>query len=264
MVNIFSYGSNSLSQLNARVLNPSLIAVPAVARDWSRVFCMESFGWKGGVASLAPCVGCSTYGSLSQLNEVELRLLDSYESSYNKIEITVLALFDESWVEVPAFTYLSKDYTWFSPPSEQYLTAISLMLREQYSNINPEHSQSIDVCSYSKAKNSIEKIFTWTYPGVKQLSLEALCVEVNALREVKWIMPRSILEFVNNLNSHNVYDIVQLKQWILRKKEVPRHNELNLIDTGVSNVEVFLDLDSINILTKLLLIESLLIEEVKV
>jgi hypothetical protein len=51
MQSVFSYGSNSLAQLRARIHNPSLQALPAKAENWQRIFCKRAPVWKGTVVA---------------------------------------------------------------------------------------------------------------------------------------------------------------------------------------------------------------------
>ena len=58
--------------------------------DYARVFCLSSRGWGGGgVASLAPCHGVTTQGSVARLTEAELARLDGFEGGYRKERVTV-------------------------------------------------------------------------------------------------------------------------------------------------------------------------------
>ena len=69
---IFSYGSNSITQLRARVENDSLTATPAKVNGFSRVFCLCSPNWgSGAVASICPCPGSTVYGACVRLSNVE-------------------------------------------------------------------------------------------------------------------------------------------------------------------------------------------------
>lgn len=82
---LFSYGSNSTPQLRARVRNAALRSYPAKVENFARIFCRSSPGWGGGgVASLHPAPGYTTYGAVVYLTEAELRLLDRYEGGYSR------------------------------------------------------------------------------------------------------------------------------------------------------------------------------------
>ena len=84
------------------------------------------------------------------------------------------------------------------PPSEEYLTAIHVMLREQWNMEN----KTISICSYNPRDNTVSKINEYKHPSsVLQLSLEALCVEINTLKASPWKMPLAIKENVAILSS---------------------------------------------------------------
>jgi hypothetical protein len=215
---VFSYGSNSVAQLRGRVRNATLTASPAIARDYDRIFCMSSSRWGGtGAASLAPAPGKSTWGAVAALTAEELELLDSFEfPAYERVKITVTVTSQESRVdaEITAFAYLAKDCMWKVPPSEQYLTAIHVMLREQW----PEQEIVIavkgvfDVGGISR----IIHVSDWRHPGATRLGLPALCVEVNSrlAAENSWVMPRTIVDIEEKLSCVGIASTPQLAVWL--------------------------------------------------
>ena len=201
---IFSYGSNSITQLRARVENDSLTATPAKVNGFSRVFCLWSPNWgSGGVASICPCPGSTVYGACVRLSGLEKKRLDQYEGSYRLEEVEVALKDDTSTTK--AYAYIAgrnvdTGYTlpMEAPPSEEYLTAIHVMLREQWNMEN----KTISICSYNPKDNTVSKIDEYEHPSsVLQLSLEALCVEINTLKATPWKMPLAIKENVAILSS---------------------------------------------------------------
>ena len=83
MATLFSYGSNSLPQLRARVLNPSLTEHPAKCHGFRRVFCSSIPRWGGAVASMARTddPADEVYGSCVELSVQELARLDGFEGA---------------------------------------------------------------------------------------------------------------------------------------------------------------------------------------
>ena len=124
---VFSYGSNGTAQLRARVQNPALVSRPACVHNYARVFCLRSRGWGGGgVASLAPCPGARTLGSVVDLTPAELELLDGFEGGYSREQL-VARVGEE---DVGVIAYLANGSPRMTElPSEQYLTAIHAMVR---------------------------------------------------------------------------------------------------------------------------------------
>ena len=127
---VFSYGSNSTSQLRARVKNPDLETFGAMLHGYSRVFCFDSKSWGGGgVASICPSSSQEMVcGALVCLNDEELKLLDSYERNYRKEKISVV-LQESKIVDAIAYVANGKSAGQWTPsltvrPSEQYLTAM--------------------------------------------------------------------------------------------------------------------------------------------
>ena len=57
LTRVFSFGSNSVAQLRARVNAQHLDSQAAEVRDWVRIFCMHSTNWGGAVASIVPKPG---------------------------------------------------------------------------------------------------------------------------------------------------------------------------------------------------------------
>ena len=76
----FCYGSNSVTQLKQRVQNDQLVAHPAFAPGWRRVFAGDSSKWGGGgTASILPAPGAAdarVNGSVVYLTMAEFDRLD--------------------------------------------------------------------------------------------------------------------------------------------------------------------------------------------
>lgn len=206
---VFGYGSNGTTQLRARVLNSELQSAPAFIKDYARVFCLKSKGWMdGGVASLAPCSGATTYGSVVELTETELELLDAYEGGYRKEEVLVHmrdALGCER--ECSAIAYIDETGASMSvEPSEPYLVAICCHLREYW---NEAGGIRITVRS-NKGNGAVQEIKEWCHPGVRNLSLAALLVEVNMLKADPWKMPITIHEVLDKLRQVGITETSSL------------------------------------------------------
>ena len=206
---VFSYGSNSSVQLRARVKNPELRAHPAYVNDWARIFCLPSKNWRGAVASLSPAPESQTYGGAVHLTRDELALLDNYEGGYSKVEITMTVVLEGDHVSVNGLVYICNSPKWTGPPSEQYLTAIHLNLREHWGE---EQISSLPVAGVLDPTNACQVItfYEWCYPGSHALTLPALCVEVNALRESPWVMPRTINDILSPLGAVGIESAAQL------------------------------------------------------
>jgi hypothetical protein len=201
---IFSYGSNSMTQLRGRVHNPTLQSQPAYLDGWSRIFCSRGLWGNGGVASLAPCPGARTYGALAYLSDDELARLNVYEAGYTLTPLDTLFCGD---VRTPAFAYISDTPTFQQAPAEPYLTAIRIMLSEHYSDAIVD---SIPICRVapptsggtSEVSVVVEQLCEWRHPGVENLQLDSLCVEVNSLRRKSpWKMPAMAYEITGKLAS---------------------------------------------------------------
>lgn len=281
---VFSYGSNSLAQLQARVQNPALIAHPAKLLDWERIFCVRAATWGGAAASLIPRQNGVVYGSAAQLTDNELSRLDSFEGGYHKEQVVIDVWTDGKWASTPATVYIANSLYWTVPPSKAYLTAIHINLREQFGELMPECANQIHVygvfhkhgnenvstfrsetaighdngqCDMSADANHperelhpvaaarttdvlIERLSTWTYRGSEHLSLPALCVEVNALRKVKWVMPRAIQSVLKELEGLGVRTTPQLAVALGRGLEA----DLEYVDAdALSLFRVLLRLD---------------------
>lgn len=239
---IFSFGSNSIVQLRARVMNPGLVSLPAYVDNWARIFCLSVPLWgDSGVASLAAMPGARTYGALVALTSQELETLDSYEIMYRRESIDVFVKnLDGQFEERKAFAYLCESPYWESPPSEAYLTAIHLMLREQHP-CEVSDTISINGILRKQARTDVEHLYTWRYPGLSALSLSATIVEVNARKSSHWVMPHKISDIKAALAKVDVHSAAQLASWLVKDKGVSLNSRLRAAEAEpLSDEEIVL------------------------
>mmetsp|Transcript_32222 Transcript_32222/g.102733 ORF Transcript_32222/g.102733 Transcript_32222/m.102733 type:complete len:446 (+) Transcript_32222:19-1356(+) len=207
---VFSYGSNGVAQLRARCKNEALVARPAFARGFSRVFCLRAEGWRGGVASICPCENAVTYGSLVSLTESEKKRLDAFEGGYRDEAVDVWEVVGDATVKRRATAYVAgSSRSSFTPtmveaPSEAYRVACHLHLRSHFPT-------KADVEIRSAADPSL-LLTRWTHPGVDALeTLEALAVEVNALKETpSWTMPSAANKFAEDLKQVGITTVADV------------------------------------------------------
>lgn len=234
---VFSYGSNSIVQLRARVKNPELNCFPACVEGWDRIFCLNTMTWSNtnkpcGVASMVKnntTPTACTLGSAAPLSNEELLLLDAFEGLYNKIKHDILIKYKGESHTVSGVFYIANDNTYKSQPSEQYLTAIHLMLREQW----PEEDDAIVVrgilqdTTYPNPNLNPNPVvlYEWNHPGSHSLSLSALCVEVNAKRAIPWVMPRNIKQIVEKLKKINIFSSAQLTPYLVSTEGMEKFNQ---------------------------------------
>jgi hypothetical protein len=254
---VFSYGSNSSTQLRARVKNPSLTCVPASVEDHSRVFCLSSKSWSvgevpSGAASLVPDEGACTHGCAALMSDAELVKLDVFEGAMisaphegvyrrapvkMKVQQQSSGSNKEDYQEVEGIMYIANDMRWQYPPSEQYLTAIHVMLRDQRGS---DFDSSITVrgvlaCDSHIEHNCIsdednnmpvaEDLYSWSHPGTHSLSLAAVCVEVNVLRESPWVMPATIKVLSAKFASVGIHSSAQLAVHLVTREMRDALNE---------------------------------------
>lgn len=208
---VFNYGSNSSSQLRARVRNKALESRAAFVQGYTRVFCLRSRGWGGGgVASLCPCAGAITYGSVVSLAPAEKALLDTFEGGYREVHLSVQVIGQSQPTEAIAYVagIEARSYTpaMSSPPSEAYLTAVHVMLRQN------SWEGAVEIRS-SDSPDSVAAV--WKHPGAHALeSLEALAVDLNACLPADhlWEMPAASLKFARALHRAGVGNVVSLAE----------------------------------------------------
>mmetsp|Transcript_5506 Transcript_5506/g.8530 ORF Transcript_5506/g.8530 Transcript_5506/m.8530 type:complete len:255 (-) Transcript_5506:7363-8127(-) len=197
---VFCYGSNSIAQLRGRVGNNDVQGRPAHVVGWARIFCLESKMWGGSVASLAKVHeqdqdgedSIITFGSIVELNSDELKRLDKFEGGYSQAKMIVrVGHCTKTFDQVEAIAYISNDPQWKGFPGQQYLTAIHLMLSEQYPKGHPSLSH-IDIFGLPTGKNRPIKLKRHEHPTKDELGLESLVVWANSRRSTPWEMPRTI------------------------------------------------------------------------
>jgi hypothetical protein len=148
------------------------------------------------------------YGAVASLTEDEFRMLDAYEGSYRKELITINTGRPGSSVEETATVYIAgpggEEFTpaMGPPPSEEYLTAIHGQLREHWDM----HDETITIRSFSG--EGIIVLGEWKRPSsnLRELSLQALCVEISLRRTQPWTMPRDIGVVCSKLGFIGVMD----------------------------------------------------------
>jgi hypothetical protein len=245
---IFSYGSNSISQLQGRVNNLSLKSYPAYVNGYKRIFCQYSKYWKSGVASLIKKRYTKTFGIVVYLNEDELSKLDTYEINYSKKELDCIIIkdYDNSYnVTKKCLVYISNDNSWIDYPSQQYLIAIKIMLNEHY--FNSKLTKNIIISGLFGNKIINLKKFYYSKDN-KTLNLESLFLLVNSLRENPWPMPKTlndIVEKLYNINIVNSYDLIEYLNKI---------NGINILNSKLKNANFNeFSLDTFILLEKVLL-----------
>jgi hypothetical protein len=220
---IFSYGSNSISQLKGRLENYDLISYPAYANGYKRIFCGYSKNWNGGVASLIKKKFIKTYGIVVYLDNNELSKLDLFEKNYLKENILCNVMINNNYIEVDCITYIAKDNKWNTFPSEQYLIAIKIMLEQHFSKII-----NYIIISKTNDDNNIENIQKWKFPkNINELSLISLFVTVNSYKNIQWNAPKNINNIVKKLNLINIFNIFDIKKYLINEKSFSNlNNEL--------------------------------------
>jgi len=234
-----------------------------------------------------------TYGAVVTLLDEELARLDKFEGGYHKEELQVEIYGNETWVPAKAIVYLANTVHWTDPPSEAYLCAIHVNLREQFEEIMPEvanniaicgvfsaagntaatHSQTTisfdDVCTGSVGSDAVvsvhdmdmttvrlELISQWTYPRSWALSLPALCVEVNAARKVKWIMPRAVTEVVSELQGFGILSVAHLGAKLAGGWNLRAYNDPQSLESLYRPLK-FLDQEALDLFRQLLMLDRL-------
>jgi hypothetical protein len=211
---LFSYGSNSIYQLRARVENYSLQSYPAYVEGYKRIFCENSQQWKGAIATLYPKKYAITYGIIVYLTDEELNKLDEYEKHYTKQELCATFFLTNETIQ--CITYISNNNIWLCHPSNQYLTAIQVMLNEHYINKYIIISSLID--------NKIVNHEKW-YFHKNLLTIESLCILVNTKKKIPWKIPMEMNSIVHKLGIIHINNINDFKLYL---QNYNTFNELNL------------------------------------
>lgn len=180
-----------------------------------------------------------TLGSAAVLTQEELVYLDAFElPAYRRTLIDVIIIRDDEEINVQAVAYIAVHPFWAALPSEQYLTAIYYMLREQWSDIHPDLDIAIKGIfksdDFHNCKPLIRKISVWKYPGSHNLSLPALCVEVNTRLppSKSWVMPVTINEILHRFSSVGIHSAAQLAVRLSENIHIFQEGESAFLPSG--------------------------------
>jgi len=121
---LFSYGSNSPPRLAERLGREDFAVAAAWAPGQQRAFRGHSRTWGGGVATLVPVRGATTYGYVADVTAADLRALDRYEGvaagCYRRKTITVETHGGPR--KAIAYVHTSSE---FGAPTRAYLDAVA-------------------------------------------------------------------------------------------------------------------------------------------
>lgn len=238
MPTVFNYGSNSTCQLRLRLRNANLVTEAAYLPGFSRVFVLQSPTWNnGGVASLAPSRNpCDkVYGSIVELTDAELKLLDKFESVYRQEELSEVVVGDRRMRGVIAYVAVAgaavcggvagdqaaTRNVWTPSmtvePSEMYLNAVRLSLREHWPQSEYDR---LEIRSF---ENGVPRLVReWRYPGVDALGMEAVLVAVNTYKQEPWVdggieRKRNMLDVADKLRKVGVCNGRDLRETVSRR-----------------------------------------------
>ena len=211
-IEIFSYGSNSLCQLQGRIKSLPFLTNnrPAILYDYERIFWGSIGHWGGGgVASLYKLDGAKTFGSLLTITPTQLDELSIFERGYSLHKITCTDLI--TFTSIDAVTYISDLSIYTSPPSLQYLTAIHHHLSEV--NLSP----SFPIVGYTSNGDRLIHQEQWSIPSsIYEFNLPAFIVHINILWTQRgcdsWPMPMTIQTILHTLQVYNIHTIYDLKE----------------------------------------------------
>jgi cation transport regulator ChaC len=140
---LFSYGSNSPRQLEARLGHP-VVGQPAFIDGYGRAFRGYSQRWAGGVATLIPLAKTQTYGFVTEVSGSDLAVLDRYEGvasgNYARASVTVMV----NGKKRPALVYLATSRE-KNAPSPAYLDAIVETISSFWSQGRPMRRSDITI-----------------------------------------------------------------------------------------------------------------------
>lgn len=155
---LFSYGSNSSQQLKRRIKRKKdILCKPAYLPDHVRIFAGNSKKWDGGVASIHPRKKNNVYGTLFEVTEAEIQMLDKFEKGY--IRTTKNVIIQESGnPEVQAYVYVKNDTQFEKLPSKEYMQAISKQLSETN---RKAHKSKIIIRTINKKSNKPVAMGYW-------------------------------------------------------------------------------------------------------
>lgn len=208
---VFSYGSNSISQLQGRVNNLELQSYPGYVDGYKRIFCSYSKRWKGGVASIIKKRYIRTYGIIVFLSKEELKILDDYEKNYSKIQIECTIL-DHNLQIINCIAYQSDNHEWINYPSQQYLVAIKIMLDEH--NLYQQYCPKLIIAKYNNYLNHTENLVKWKFPNKELLELSSFFVLANSLRIIPWKMPRDLNNIEERMHKLHIFTINDLEKYL--------------------------------------------------
>ena len=217
---VFSYGSNSISQLRGRVNNSILQSYPGYVDGYKRIFCGYSKRWKGGVASIIKKRYIRTYGIIVYLSKEELKILDSYEQNYSKIYLECIILNNnndndndnQDFQRIECIAYQADNHEWINYPSQQYLVAIKIMLDEH--NLYQLYCPKLIIARYNNYLKQTENLIRWTFPAKPFLELSSFFVIVNSFREIPWKMPHDLNNIEERMRKLHVYKISDLEKYL--------------------------------------------------
>ncbi|EKX44264.1 hypothetical protein GUITHDRAFT_109721 [Guillardia theta CCMP2712] len=158
--------------------------------NWTRIFCLHSGNWRGAVASLVKNEGDVTIGSVVELSDEQVSLLDKFEVSYHKESMRAMVYSPDGIPEheLDVFAYVADKPSWKGPPSEQYLVAIYRHLREHWR----APGLHIPINRWEEEAGRVQNVSDWTHPGIDKLQLPSLFIELNTRLPEPLVMPRSI------------------------------------------------------------------------
>ena len=135
----FSYGSNNLEQIKDKLNNDNIKAYKAYLNDYYLTFGGSSTKWGGAVASILYSKDNSlTYGTVYEITDRELRILDAYEGTntdnptsenqkinlYRRTKIQVNISFENDvFEEKECYVYIKNSTKFYSLPSDKYINA---------------------------------------------------------------------------------------------------------------------------------------------
>lgn len=131
---LFSYGSNSPEQLAER-LGHDVDTQGAYVQNYARAFRGWSRRWGGGVATLIPKGGVTTFGHVTDVSAADLAVLDAREgvpTSYRREYISVVL---QNGRPAKAWVYLSNNTTFYEP-SRPYLEAVAQTIASHWTGSN--------------------------------------------------------------------------------------------------------------------------------
>eukprot|EP00466_Bigelowiella_natans_P001679 jgi/Bigna1/78504/fgenesh1_pg.55_\ len=211
---VFSYGSNSVSQLVGRlnITDPlSLNVRGAKLRDFIRTFAGNSRGWNGSVANITPVVDKVVYGIVVDVTPAQLELLDRFEGVPNVYERKSVRVDVNTDAKLECQVYIRRSSRCESPPSKQYLCAIGEMLMDRRKALG--HSQTTEMKIHALDSNERKLRDPYVHsrrPG----SLEELVILTNTRKGLKWELPTFLHSIIHKFNVVGVNDICSMQKFL--------------------------------------------------